>query len=93
MKKVILLLLTFSFLIALLTGCTQKKEIVFEDKLICIEQKKLDKKEPVQLRIYDDDVEIAKAYKEDIDFSFMFYENQVDRNNKMCKEIEENGKF
>ncbi len=93
MKKVILPLLIFSFWVVLLSGCTQKKEIVFEDKLICIEQKKLEKKEPVSLRIHNDDVEIARAYKEDIDFSFKFYENQVDRNNKICKEIEENGRF
>ena len=90
MKNAILPLLIFSFLI---TGCSQKKEIIFEDKLICIEQQKLEKKELIQLRIHNDDEELAKAYKEDIDSSFMFYEKQVDRNNQMCKEIKQNGKF
>lgn len=50
-------------------------------------QEKLDKKEPIQIRVYNDDLEVAREYKNDIDSSLKFYENQVDRNNKFCEEV------
>lgn len=85
MKKAILLSLIFSFFFV---GCTQKElSIVFQDKLVCIEQKKLDKKELVQIRVHNDDLIVARAYKNDIDLSLQFYENQVDRNNEFCKGV------
>ena len=85
MKIVILLSLLFSFIFI---GCTPKTQIVFKDKIVCIEQKKLDEISPVKIRIHNDDVNVAAAYVESIHSSFSFYENQVDRNNKFCKEIE-----
>lgn len=84
MKKAILLSLLFSFA---LVGCSAEKQIVFQDKLVCNEQQKLDKKEPVQIRVHNDDLLVAKEYKEDIDKSLNFYENQVDRNNELCKGV------
>ncbi|MFY9088967.1 hypothetical protein [Arcobacter aquimarinus] len=85
MKTVILLSLVFSFI---LTGCSKKEPlIVWKDKYVCIEQKKLDKKEPVQIRIHNDDVNVAVLYATAIDSSLEFYENQVDRNNKFCEEV------
>lgn len=86
MKKAILLSLLFSFTF---WGCSQKQQIVFQDKLVCNEQEKLDKKEPVQIRVHNDDLIVAKEYKEDIDKSLQFYENQVDRNNLFCKKEKE----
>jgi uncharacterized protein YcfL len=84
MKKAILLSLLFSFIFC---GCSQKEApTVFQDKLVCIEQTKLERLEPVQIRIYNDDVEVAKAYKIAIDTNLEFYEKQVDRNNQLCKE-------
>ena len=88
MKKAILLSLIFSFIFI---GCTPKTQILWKDKYVCVEQKKLDKKEPVQIRVHNDDVELARAYKEDMDSSLQFYEKQVDRNNKLCEELS-NGK-
>lgn len=85
MKKVILLSLLFSFI---LTGCSKKEPlIVWEDKFLCIEQKKIQRVEPTQIRIYKDDVDVAVAYKNAIDSNLEFYENQVDRNNKFCEEV------
>lgn len=84
MKKAILLSLLFS---CVFIGCSQKEQIVFQDKIVCIEQKKLDKKEPVQIRVHDDDLIVARAYKNDMDSSLEFYEKQVDRNNEFCKGV------
>lgn len=85
MKTVILLSLVFSFI---LTGCSKKEPlIVYEDKFLCIEQKKIQRVEPTQIRVHNDDINVAVAYKTAIDSSLDFYENQVDRNNKFCKEI------
>lgn len=85
MKKAILALLSFSFFFI---GCAEKEpQTVFKDKLVCVEQQKIDKREPVQIRVHNDDLEVAKAYKESIDSSFNYYENQVDRNNQFCNEI------
>ena len=85
MKKAILLSLLFSFAFV---GCSKKEPpIVFQDKLVCAEQKKLDKKEPIQIRVHNDDLIVARAYKNDMDSSLEFYEKQVDRNNKLCEEL------
>ena len=85
MKKVILLSLLFSFIFV---GCSKKEPlIVWEDKFLCIEQKKIQRVEPTQIRIYKDDVDVAVAYKNAIDSNLEFYENQVDRNNKFCEEV------
>ena len=85
MKKAILLSLLFSFAFV---GCSKKEPpIVFQDKLVCAEQKKLDKKEPIQIRVHNDDLNVAAAYKTAIDSNIEFYENQVDRNNKLCEEL------
>lgn len=84
MKKAISLLLIFSFIFS---GCSQKEApIVFQDKLVCTEQQKLERIEPVKIRIHIDDVEVAKAYKIAIDTNLDFYEKQVDRNNILCKD-------
>jgi hypothetical protein len=56
-----------------------------------VEQQKLDKKEPVQIRVHNDDLQVALAHRASIDMGFRFYENQVDRNNKFCKEIRKIG--
>lgn len=81
MKKAILLSLLFSFTF---WGCSQKQQIVFKDKLVCMEQQKIERIGPTQIRVYNDDLEVAKAYKNSIDSGLQFYENQVNRNNKFC---------
>ena len=85
MKKVLLLSFLFSFA---LIGCTPKTQIVFKDKIVCIEQQKINRVETTQIRVHNDDVRVAAAYIEHIYSTLSFYENQVDRNNKFCKEIE-----
>ena len=76
MKTVILLSLVFSFF---LVGCSSKEntKIVFENKYLCIEQKKIQRVEPTQIRVHNDDINVAVAYKTAIDSSLDFYENQV----------------
>ena len=85
MKKAILLLLLFSFIFI---GCSQKEpKIIFQDKLVCIEQQKIERLEPTQIRVHKDDVDVAVAYKTSIESGFNFYEKQVDRNNLFCKGV------
>uniref|UniRef100_UPI0040489B34 hypothetical protein n=1 Tax=Aliarcobacter sp. TaxID=2321116 RepID=UPI0040489B34 len=86
MKKTILLSLLFSFVFI---GCSNKEpQIIFKEKLICIEQEKIQKNENIKIRVHNDDIAIAKAFKDSLMIAFDFYETQVDRNNKMCEEID-----
>lgn len=88
--KIILSALLFSYLF---TGCAEKEPVVvFQDKIVCFEQVKLDRPQEVKIRIHKDDLEVAKAYKQVINDSFTFYENQVDRNNKLCEDAEKKNK-
>lgn len=84
MKKAILLSLLFSFAFV---GCSSKEQIVFQDKIVCIEQQKVERPQPTQMRVHKDDVDVAVAYKTAIDSNIEFYEKQVDRNNEFCKEV------
>ena len=84
MKKAILLSLLFSFAFV---GCSSKEQIVFKDKIVCVEQQKIERSQPTQMRVHKDDVDVAVAYKTAIDSNIEFYEKQVDRNNTFCKEV------
>ena len=88
MKIQIIMMIFLSFLFS---ACV-KKEVVFEDKLVCSEQIKIDRPK-ADLRVKKADMNVALAFKEALDSSFDFYENQVNQNNKLCEEIKENGKF
>lgn len=85
MKTVIFLSLLFSFIFS---GCADKEPtIVFKDKFVCVEQQKIDRVEETKIRVFKDDVEVALEYKAAIDMGFSFYADQVDRNNKLCEQI------
>lgn len=85
MKTVILLLLAFSFIFS---GCSNKEQqIVLKDKFVCVEQQTIPRVEETQIRVHNDDVNVALEYKAAIDMGFDFYEGQVDRNNKFCESI------
>ena len=85
MKTVIFLSLLFSFI---LSGCAEKEPtIVFKDKFVCIEQQTIPRVQETQIRVHNDDVQVALEYKAAIDSGFSFYENQVDRNNKLCEKV------
>ena len=89
MKNLILLSLAFSFIFS---GCVEKEQqIVFKDKFVCVEQQTIQRNEPTQIRVHNDDLKIALAYKESISSSFDFYEEQINRNNKLCKQIRDVG--
>lgn len=77
MKSLVMISLIFLF-----SGCAEK--IVFKDKLVCVEQLTVPRA-TAEIRVYKDDIEIAKAYKESNDSAFGFYENQVEKNNELCK--------
>ena len=85
MKKAILLSLLFSFIFI---GCSQKEpKIIFQDKLVCVEQQKIERLGPTQMRVHKNDFDVAVAYKTAIDSNIEFYEKQVDRNNEFCKGV------
>lgn len=85
MKTVTLLLLAFSFIFS---GCAEKEPtIVFKDRFVCVEQQTIPRVEETQIRVYNDDVQVALEYKAAIDMGFSFYESQVIRNNDLCKQI------
>lgn len=86
MKTVILASLLSSFIFS---GCVEKEQqIVFKDNFVCVEQQKINRVEETQIRVYKDDVGVALEYKAAIDMGLSFYEDQVDRNNKLCQKIE-----
>lgn len=71
----------------LFSACSQKETLtVFEDKLVCFNQIKIDRPK-ADLRVKKADLEVALAFKEAINSSFDFYENQVNQNNKLCEEM------
>jgi uncharacterized protein YcfL len=84
MKNLILLSLLFSFIFA---GCTPKTQIVFNDKLVCNEQTKLEKIEDTKIRVHPLDLAVSKTYSTTVRGYISFYEKQVDDNNKLCKEL------
>lgn len=85
MKTVILLSFLFSFIFV---GCAEKEPtIVFKDKFVCVEQQTIPRVQETQIRVHNDDVNVALEYKAAIDSGFEFYEGQVDRNNKFCESI------
>jgi hypothetical protein len=89
MKTVLLLLLAFSFIFS---GCAEKEPtIVFKDRFVCIEQQTIPRVQETQIRVHNDDVQVALEYKAAIDMEFNFYEEQVERNNKLCEQINEIG--
>ena len=84
MKKAILLSLLFSFIFI---GCTAEKQIVFQDKPVCVEQQKVERIKIADIRVYNNDVDVYKEYVNTTNSQLEFYEKQVDRNNEFCKGI------
>lgn len=82
MKIVLLITLLFLF-----SGCSEK-QIVFQDKYVCIEQTKIERP-AAEIRVHKNDMEVAKSFKDSLDSSFEFYESQIDRNNKFCSEVKD----
>lgn len=88
MKTNVVNVLLYTLISIFFIGCTAEKQIVFQDKLVCIEQSKLTRLKVADIRVQDEDVEVYKEYVNSTNSQFEFYENQVDRNNNLCKEIE-----
>lgn len=85
MKTVILASLLFSFFFL---GCAEKEPtIVFKDRFVCVELQTIPRVQETQIRVRNDDVQVALEYKAAIDMGFSFYESQVDRNNKLCEKV------
>lgn len=79
MKK---LLLVITLLLLSFSGCSHK-EIVIEKELVCTKQQTFTKP-TAKLRVYNEDIETAKAYVEANNEGYSFYEEQVRRNNELC---------
>ena len=89
MKNLILLSLAFSFIFS---GCVEKEQqIVFKDKFVCVEQQTIPRGEETKIREHNDDVGVDLEYKAAIEIGLGFDENQVDRNNRLCEQINEIG--
>lgn len=76
-----------SLLILAFSGCSQKEpQVVIKKELVCVTQYKTERPN-ANIKILNEDwnIEIAKAYKDSLNEVFDFYEDQVDRNNRMCK--------
>lgn len=82
MKKILIMTILSLFLFS---GCTKEPQIVFKDKIVCVEQQKLEDIPFANIRVYKDDIELAKSYTQTVRESLDFYENQVDRNNRLCQ--------
>ena len=68
-------------------GCSQKPLIVEKVKLICTEQYVLDKISPLEISIHKNDLEYFEAKRDGINSQIDFYIEQVNQNNKLCKEF------
>ena len=68
-------------------GCSQKPLIVEKVKLICTEQYVLDKISSLEISINKDDIELFEAKRDSINGQIDFYIEQVEQNNKLCKEF------
>ena len=82
MKTLLVIMLILFF-----NGCSQKPLIVEKVKLICTEQYVLDKISSLEISINRDDVELFKAKRDSINSQIDFYIEQVEQNNKLCKEF------
>ena len=82
MKTLLVIMLILFF-----NGCSQKPLIVEKVKLICTEQYVLDKISPLEISINRDDVELFEAKRDSINSQIDFYIEQVEQNNKLCKEF------
>lgn len=79
---VIMLILFFS-------GCSQKPLVVEKVRLVCTEQYVLDKISPLEISIHKNDLEYFEAKRDGINGQIDFYIEQVNQNNKLCKEFAE----
>ena len=82
MKTLLVIMLILFF-----NGCSQKPLIVEKVKLICTEQYVLDKISSLEISINRDDVELFEAKRDGINSQIDFYIEQVEQNNKLCKEF------
>ena len=82
MKTLLVIMLILFF-----NGCSQKPLIVEKVKLICTEQYVLDKISSLEISINRDDIELFEAKRDSINSQIDFYIEQVEQNNKLCKEF------
>lgn len=68
-------------------GCSQKPLVVEKVRLVCTEQYVLDKISPLEISIHKNDSEYFEAKRDGINGQIDFYIEQVNQNNKLCKEF------
>jgi len=84
---IIAVLLLFIF-----NGCSSKTQIVEKSTFVCVELLKVDLSNEVKIRVYKNDLALFTARKKELYTAINFYENQIDKYNLMCKEIEDENK-
>ncbi len=79
----------FLFLLTLVTsGCSTKKQIVFNEKLVCNKQEIKHRPPTVKIDGFVGDLELFENWLYAVKELINFYELQVQENNKLCKEIQ-----
>ena len=87
MKKNVVIVLLYILISIFFIGCTAEKQIVFQDKQVCIEQQKVERIKIADIRVCNNDVDVYKEYVNTTNSQLEFYEKQVDRNNEFCKGV------
>jgi len=82
MKYLIAVLLLFIF-----NGCSSKTQIVEKSTFVCVELLKVELSNEVKIRVYKNDLALFTARAKEIKTAISFYENQIDRYNLICKEL------
>lgn len=85
MKQIMMMVVT-GMLLLTFSGCASK-ETPSIPKVICTEQKVLDKIEILEISIFEDDLEYFEAKRDAIYEQLDFYIEQVKDHNKMCEVI------
>lgn len=85
MKQIMMMVVT-GMLLLTFSGCTSK-ETPSIPKVVCMEQKVLDKIEILEISIFEDDLEYFEAKRDAIYEQLDFYIEQVKDHNKMCEVI------
>jgi len=84
-------LLLITLLLFIFNGCTTKTEVIEKQTFICVEFLKVDISDEVKIRVYKSDIALFSARKKELNTAIEFYENQIDKYNLLCKDVE-NGK-
>ena len=89
MKTLIVLFMT----LLLFSGCTQKEpRTITKPEIICVKQTIYPYGNKIKIRNHPDDTALIQARSQYLKQGFVHYEDQVLRNNNLCKDKNQNPK-